>query len=63
MVDMFYEKICNYCKNANCKKNIVINDNAGVTRYKCNEYIKDSTKIIPYEEPAFITANTIFIET
>lgn len=63
MVDMFYEKICNCCKNTNCEKNIVINSEAGVTSYKCNQYIKDDTKVIPYEKPAFITANTIFIET
>ena len=63
MVDMFYEKICNYCKNTECGKNIVVNDIQGIKRYKCNEYIKDDTKIKPYEKPAFITANTIFIET
>ena len=63
MVDVFKEKICNYCRNTECKNNIVIKDEQGVIYSKCTDYLRDDSKIMPYEKPAFITAKKIFIET
>ena len=56
MVDIFEIKMCNYCKNTYCEKNILISDNKGVTSYKCKEYIRDDKKIAPYKKPELVTA-------
>lgn len=62
MVDIFENEMCNYCKNTNCKKTFTIDSFKGVTTYKCNEYIKDNKKIIPYEKPLIITAKRTYIK-
>lgn len=56
MVDVFESKMCNYCKNLNCSKNIAVNNVKGVTIYKCDEYIKDKKKVTPYTKPLTVTA-------
>lgn len=61
MVDIFENKMCNYCKNSNCDKNIIVNNSEGVTVYKCENYIKDESKIVPYEQPLIITAKRRYI--
>lgn len=50
MVDIFYNKICNYCKNINnCNNNdnndkfIIIEEN-NLKTFKCYDYIKDNSK-------------------
>lgn len=44
MVDFFEREICSYCKNTNCKKEIKIKYEKGVTTYKCDEAIKSQKK-------------------
>lgn len=61
MVDIFENKMCNYCKNSECNKEITVINNEGVTTYRCKNYIKDEAKIIPYEEPLIITAKRKYI--
>ena len=56
MVDVFESKMCNCCRNSNCNKRIVVNSNEGLTMYKCEEYVKDESKIIPFEKPVIATA-------
>ena len=56
MVDLFKEKICNYCKKTKCQNKILSKNKEEVIIYKCEEYEKDCSKIIPYEAPAIITA-------
>lgn len=56
MVDIFENKMCNYCKNTNCNKRITINNEKGVTVYKCDEYDRDKNKIEHYTKPLVITA-------
>ena len=62
MVDIFENKMCNYCRNSECDKNIVIINSEGVTTYKCSKYIKDESKIIPYAAPPIITAKRKYID-
>ena len=61
MVDIFENKMCNYCKNSECNKEIIIINNGGNVTYKCNNYLKDETKIVPYEKPLIITAKRKYI--
>ena len=61
MVDIFENKMCNCCKNPQCNKEITVISNEGVTTYKCESYIKDESKIVPYEEPLIITAKRKYI--
>lgn len=57
MVDIFYNNMCKCCKNINnCKKEVNINNEHGVTIYNCKEYVKDDLKIKGYETPLFVTA-------
>ena len=45
MVDIFKEKICNYCKNTECEKsNLVEVEIDGLKIYKCLNYKKKSSK-------------------
>ena len=65
MVDMFRIKMCNYCKhNGNCnyykiEKNVL---NKKTIEYKCNSYLKDTSKIIPYQKPLLVTAKRDYIK-
>ena len=68
MVDIFKKEICNYCKNTECEKNeyykntlIEINSD-GLKTFKCIDYIKDPSKIIPIERPLPITAKRDYIK-
>ncbi|MGN1327644.1 MAG: hypothetical protein ACI4VQ_06205 [Clostridia bacterium] len=56
MVDMFVDKMCLYCSNNKCNKQIEITKSKNYTTYKCNEYIKNKIKVVPYREPLVITA-------
>lgn len=62
MVDMFKKQICNYCKNTECEKNEYYkNKIIGIKIdeliiYKCIDYKKDSSKIIPIDPPLPVTA-------
>ena len=68
MVDIFKKQICNYCKNTECEKNeyykykLVEIEKDGLKIYKCTDYIKDSSKIIPIEPPLPITAKRDYIK-
>lgn len=65
MVDMFVKKMCYYCCKDNCSKKVkskvkVIKlDNC--TTYKCDEYVKDESKIVPYVEPLIVTAERDYV--
>ena len=61
MVDMFVDKMCNYCLNGNCNKKVEIIQNKNCTTYKCNEYIRNQIKIVPYQEPLVITAERDYV--
>lgn len=61
MVDVFELKICGCCKNRNCSHNIITNEGTNLLSYKCNEYVKDLSKITPYEKPLTITAERDYI--
>lgn len=61
MVDMFETKMCNYCKNSNCKKTIVVRCDKNLVTFKCREYIRDDSKIKVYEEPLVVTAKRDYI--
>ena len=67
MVDIFQKEICNYCKNTQCKKNnynnneIIEIEKDKVITYKCINYKKDLSKIIPIEPPLSITAKRDYI--
>lgn len=62
MVGIFEEKICSYCKNSNCKKQINTDVEKDITTYKCDEYIKDVKKIIPYQEPLKVLADRDYVK-
>lgn len=68
MVDIFKKEICNYCKNTECEKNesykheIIGIKLDKLTIYKCANYQKDSSKIIPIERPLPITAKRDYIK-
>lgn len=63
MVDVFKEEICNYCQNTECKKGKLIElKKDGVKILKCEEYKKDSSKIIPIERPLSITAKRDYMK-
>lgn len=62
MVSMFEEKICSYCKNPNCKKQINIIVEKNITTYKCDEYIKNLEKITPYKEPLKVLAKRDYVK-
>lgn len=62
MVDIFKREICNYCKDTQCEKNELIKiETDGLRIYKCMNYKKDSSKIIPIEPPLPITAKRDYI--
>lgn len=61
MVDMFVEKMCNYCLNNNCNKKVEVKKIKNCTTYKCDEYIKDESKIVPYQEPLLVTAERSYV--
>ena len=63
MVDVI-KKLCCSCKNnnlgnKNCNKKIIIIEGKETKCYKCENYIKDESKIIPYQKPLEITAKRI----
>ena len=62
MVGICEEKICSYCKNSNCKKQINTDVEKDITTYKCDEYIKDIEKIIPYKEPLKVLADRDYVK-
>lgn len=62
MVDIFKKGMCNYCKNKKCNKKIIKDINKGVVIYKCEEYIKDNSKIEPYVEPLLVTAKRSYVQ-
>ncbi len=68
MVDIFKKEICNYCKNTKCEESeynrheVVETKVDGVTIYKCVNYQKDSSKIVPIQPPLFITAERDYIK-
>jgi hypothetical protein len=61
MVDVFENGICNYCKNKACSRAIVIVKEQDTITYRCDEYIKDITKIVPYEKPLLVTAKRDYV--
>lgn len=61
MVDMFVNKMCYYCSNDKCKRKITIYNSNGCYVYKCCEYIKDKSKIVPYQEPLVVTAERDYV--
>lgn len=61
MVDMFVDKMCYYCLNNNCSKKVEMFKNKNCTTYKCNQYVKDKTKIVPYQEPLIVTAEREYV--
>lgn len=67
MVDIFKKEICNYCKNTECEKNeyyrrkLIGIDINGLKIYKCIDYKKDPSKIIPIDKPLSITAKRDYI--
>lgn len=61
MVDMFETKICNYCKNTECDNKIIEFKDGNLTTYKCENYMKDASKIIPPEPSLFVTAKRDYI--
>lgn len=61
MIEIFVNKMCCYCKNNKCNHKVEILNNNNCTTYKCNEYIKDENKIVPYEEPLYVTAEREYI--
>ena len=61
MIDMFVSKMCYCCLNDKCSHNLEIENIKGCTTYKCNEYIRDKSKIIPYEEPLIVTAERNYV--
>lgn len=59
MIDVFINKICCCCSNKNCNKKmaqVAIVISKDCTTYKCNDYIKNNKKIVPYKEPLIVTA-------
>lgn len=68
MVDIFRKQICNYCKNTECEKNeyfekkIIEIKVDGITIYKCVDYKKDSSKIIPIDPPLPVTAERDYVK-
>ena len=64
MVDIFYNEICQYCKNINnnsCNQKINIYNEKSVTIYNCDNYIKNDLKIKGYETPLLVTAERDYI--
>lgn len=55
MNNMFINKMCYYCVNNNCNKMVLIEKSGNCVVYRCNEYIKDKNKIVPYQEPLVVT--------
>lgn len=63
MVDIFKQEICNYCKNTGCeKKELIESEEDGLRTFKCIDYLKDPSKIIPIEKPLSITAVRDYIK-
>lgn len=64
MVDVFEEQICSICKKhdiLNCKKAIFVKEEKNMKTIYCNDYDKDETKIVPYVQPLFVTAERDYI--
>lgn len=61
MIDMFVYNMCSYCLNNNCNQKVEIIETKNCTTYKCNEYVKDKKKIIPYQEPLVVTAERSYV--
>lgn len=61
MIDMFEKKLCSCCKNENCNHNIVITVKKNIVTYKCNEYIKNPKKLVPYKKPLIVTAKRDYV--
>ena len=61
MINMFVDNMCVYCLNSNCHKEVEIIRTKNCTTYKCNEYVKNKKKIIPYQEPLVVTAERNYV--
>ena len=61
MVDMFVNKMCYYCLKENCSQKIEMFKDRNGTTYKCLEYVKNKTKIVPYQEPLIVTAEREYV--
>ena len=61
MIDVFINNVCYCCLNDNCSKKVAIIKEKNCTTYKCNEYIKNKNKIVPYEEPLKVTAEREYV--
>ncbi len=62
MVDVFEKYICSCCKTTQCDHKIIIeNINKKITICKCEQYIKDKRKIIPYVQPLIVTAERDYV--
>lgn len=64
MENIFNEKICPFCENFNCikcKKDLSLFEKNGVQITRCNNYVKNNLKIIPYQEPLTITAKRDYV--
>ena len=63
MIDMFVDKMCNYCLNNNCpeKNKVEITKHKDCIIYKCNGYVKNKSKIIAYKNPLIVTAERDYV--
>ncbi len=68
MVDIFEREICNYCKDVECKMNEYYRKKLieirvdGLNTYKCVDYKKDPSKIIPIDPPLSVIAERDYIK-
>lgn len=61
MINVFMDKICCYCSNDNCSRQVAIIEAKNCTTYKCTEYVKNKNKIVPYQEPLTVTAEREYV--
>lgn len=61
MIDVFVNKMCNYCLNNNCHNKIKITKHKNCIIYKCDEYIKNKSKVVAYKAPLIVTAERDYV--
>lgn len=61
MIDMFVSKMCYCCLNDKCSHSVGIVKVKNCTTYKCDEYVRDKSKITPYQEPLIVTADRSYV--
>lgn len=65
MEDVFLKEICSICKNKkNCNGYSIISQEGEnfIKRTYCTNYIKDESKIVPYEQPLIVTAEKDYVK-